>query len=135
MHCRVLENCEGGAAVAALQKRWLTNINWIFGTAGIFSTGGCSGELHCCISGRGDTGGKRKKGKSAEKILGSKYTIEVGFTGDSIIWTRQQIYISSTHLVSITDTTGCGVVIVRASTYSFRELHSLYRQTVGAGVP
>ncbi len=53
-------------------------------------------------------GGKTKKGKKAEKIIGTKCTIHVGFTGDIIIWTRQNIDISNNHLVSLNDTTGWG---------------------------
>ncbi len=70
-----------------------------------------------------------------KRSLDPKYTMQVGFTGDIIIWTRQKKDISNTHLVSIADTTGGGVAIVSASSYSCREIYSLYRLTAGAGVP
>ncbi len=42
------KNVRGWAAVSALQEKCLTEINWKFGTAGIFGRGwGCSSELHC----------------------------------------------------------------------------------------
>ncbi len=47
---------------------------------------------------------KKEWEKCKKKILESKYTMQVGFTGDIIIWTRQKIDISNTHLVSIANT-------------------------------
>ncbi len=52
--------------------------------------------------------GKERMGKVQKRSLDPKYTIQVGFTGDSIIWTRQKIDISNTYLVGIADTTGLG---------------------------
>ena len=80
----------------------------------------------------GALAGYERKGKVQKRSLDHKYTMQVGFTGDNIIWTRQKIDISNTLLVSIADTTGGGVAIVRASSYSCREIYPL---TVGAGVP
>ncbi len=49
-----------GAAVAALQEKWLTDINGIFGTAGIFSRGAAVATCTAAFLTRGGTGGKRK---------------------------------------------------------------------------
>ncbi len=58
MQCRVLENCEGGAAVAAMQKKWFTDLNWKFRTAGIFGRGGGAAVANCTVAflARGGTG-------------------------------------------------------------------------------
>ena len=56
----------------------------------------------------GALAGYERKGKVQKRSLDHKYTMQVGFTGDNIIWTRQKIDISNTLLVSIADTTGWG---------------------------
>ncbi len=47
-----------------------------------------------------------RKRKRQKRSLDQKYTMQIGFTGDSIIWTRQKIDISKTPLVSIADSKG-----------------------------
>jgi hypothetical protein len=71
--------------------------------------GFCSSELHRCLPDQGGAlAGKERNGKVQKRSLDPKYTIQVGFTGDSIIWTRQKIDISNTLLVGIANTTGLG---------------------------
>ncbi len=56
----------------------------------------------------GALAGRERIGKMQKRSLDPKYAIQVGFTGDSIVWTRQKIDISNTHLVGIADITGLG---------------------------
>ncbi len=57
---------------------------------------------------RGGTGRKKRMGKVQNRSLDPKYTMQVGFTGDSIILTRQKIDISNTILIGIANNTGLG---------------------------
>ncbi len=51
---------------------------------------------------------EKKEWEKCRKDPWKKGIILVGLTWDSIIWTRQKIDISNTHLVGIADTTGWG---------------------------
>ncbi len=89
----------GIAASRKLERQMLGILN-------PFIEGGTVVNCTAALLTRVGPGGKRKKGKVQKRSLDPIYTTQVGFTGDSIIWTRQRIDISNTPLVSKADTTG-----------------------------